>query len=45
MELFLLGMLEINKDMIRSFQNGDGIIGPYGHMIDLEFDDAIITKK
>ncbi len=44
-ELFLLGMLEINKDMIRSFQNGDGIIGPYGHMIDLEFDDAIITKK
>ncbi|HSF92041.1 MAG TPA: type II and III secretion system protein family protein [Paracoccaceae bacterium] len=44
-ELFLLGMLEVNKDMIRSFQNGDGIIGPYGHMIDLEFDDAIITKK
>ena len=44
-ELFLLGMLEVNKDMIRSFQNGDGIVGSYGHMIDLEFDDAIITKK
>ena len=44
-ELFLLGMLEVNKDMIRSFQKGEGIIGPYGHMIDLEFDDAIINKK
>lgn len=44
-ELFLLGMLEVNKDMIRSFVDGDGIIGPYGHMIDLEFDDALVKKK
>jgi len=44
-ELFLLGMLEVNKDMIRSFQDGEGIVGPYGHIIDLEFDDAVITKK
>ncbi|MFD1196047.1 type II and III secretion system protein family protein [Seohaeicola saemankumensis] len=44
-ELFLLGMLEVNKDMIRSFVDGEGIIGPYGHMIDLEFDDALVQKK
>lgn len=44
-ELFLLGMLEVNKDMIRSFVDGSGIVGPYGHMIDLEFDDALIKKK
>lgn len=44
-ELFLLGMLEVNKDMIRSFIDGSGVVGPYGHMIDLEFDDALITKK
>jgi pilus assembly protein CpaC len=44
-ELFLLGMLEVNKDMIRSFVDGTGIIGPYGHMIDLEFDDALVQKK
>lgn len=44
-ELFLLGMLEVNKDMIRSFVDGTGVIGPYGHMIDLEFDDALVEKK
>lgn len=44
-ELFLLGMLEVNKDMIRSFVDGAGVVGPYGHMIDLEFDDALIKKK
>lgn len=44
-ELFLLGMLEVNKDMIRSFVDGTGIVGPYGHMIDLEFDDALVKKK
>jgi pilus assembly protein CpaC len=44
-ELFLLGLLEVDKDMIRAFRDGDGIIGPYGHIIDLEFDDALISKK
>jgi pilus assembly protein CpaC len=44
-ELFLLGMLEVNKDMIRSFVDGTGVVGPYGHMIDLEFDDALVEKK
>lgn len=44
-ELFLLGMLEVNKDMIRAFRDGEGVVGPYGHIIDLEFDDALIKKK
>ncbi|MDX1822720.1 MAG: type II and III secretion system protein family protein [Paracoccaceae bacterium] len=44
-ELFLLGMVEVNKDMIRSFVDGTGVVGPYGHMIDLEFDDALVEKK
>ncbi len=44
-ELFLLGMLEVDKDMIRGFHDGAGIIGPYGHIIDLEFDDALLKKK
>lgn len=44
-EMFLLGMLEVDKQMIRAFKNGDGTVGPYGHIIDLEFDDAVIKKQ
>jgi pilus assembly protein CpaC len=44
-ELFLLGMLEVDRDLIRGFQNGDGVVGPYGHMIDLEFGDGTTQKK
>jgi pilus assembly protein CpaC len=44
-ELFLLGMLEVDRDMIRAFRDGEGIVGPYGHMIELEFDDALVSKK
>lgn len=44
-ELFLLGMLEVDKKMIRAFRNGEGVVGPYGHIIDLEFDDALIKKQ
>ncbi|HEX9859436.1 MAG TPA: hypothetical protein VGA75_13840, partial [Paracoccaceae bacterium] len=44
-ELFLMGMLEVNKDMIKGYRDGAGIVGPYGHIIDLEFDDALVAKK
>lgn len=44
-ELFLLGLLEVDKQLLRRFRDGDGIVGPYGHIIDLEFADGIITKK
>jgi pilus assembly protein CpaC len=43
-ELFLLGMLEVDKDLIRSFEQGAGVVGPYGHMIDLEFNDGPVQK-
>ncbi|AWB49512.1 pilus assembly protein CpaC [Gemmobacter aquarius] len=44
-EMFLLGMLEVDRKTINGFRSGEGVIGPYGHMINLEFDDALITKK
>ena len=44
-ELFGLGLLEVDKDMLRKFKDGDGIIGPYGHIIDLEFNDEFTGKK
>ena len=44
-ELFLLGMLEVDRNLLRRFREGDGVIGPYGHMIDLEFEDGVIEKK
>jgi pilus assembly protein CpaC len=45
-EVFLLGMLEVDKKMLRDFKEGNGIIGPYGHIIDLEFGGAhAVTKK
>ena len=44
-ELFLLGMLEVDRNLLRRYRDGEGIIGPYGHIIDLEFDDDIIIKK
>lgn len=44
-ELFLLGMLEVDRKLLRRFADGDGVVGPYGHLIDLEFEDGLITKK
>lgn len=44
-ELFAYGMLEVDKDMIRRFRNGDGVKGPYGHIIDLDFADDLVAKK
>jgi pilus assembly protein CpaC len=33
-EFFLLGQLEVTPKMVRSFETGEGIIGPFGHIID-----------
>ena len=44
-ELFAMGLLEVDKDMIRKFRDGEGIVGPYGHRIDLEFEDPYVAKK
>lgn len=44
-ELFLLGMMEVDRKLLRQFREGEGVVGPYGHMIDLEFEDGIVDKK
>jgi len=44
-ELFLLGQLEVSKDMIRKFELGDGVTGPYGHMLDVKSKDKMLYVK
>ncbi|RWB66618.1 type II and III secretion system protein family protein [Mesorhizobium sp.] len=44
-ELFLLGQLEVNKDMIRRYEHGDGVTGPYGHMLDVKSKDKMLYVK
>jgi len=34
-EFFGLGQLEVTPRMLKSFSTGDGVVGPYGYMIDL----------
>jgi pilus assembly protein CpaC len=34
-EFFMIGALEVNDKMINGFASGAGIIGPYGHIINL----------
>jgi pilus assembly protein CpaC len=35
-ELFMLGMVESNSRMMRVFESGEGVLGPFGHILDLE---------
>jgi pilus assembly protein CpaC len=44
-DMFLLGMLEVDKKMIKGFEEGTGIIGPYGHIIDLNLGGAVAIGK
>ncbi|RWE75000.1 type II and III secretion system protein family protein [Mesorhizobium sp.] len=44
-ELMLLGQLEVNKDMIRMYEHGDGVTGPYGHMLDVKSKDKLLYVK
>jgi pilus assembly protein CpaC len=44
-EFFLLGQLEVSKDMIRGYEHGAGVVGPYGHMLDLEPKDQMVYVK
>ncbi|AZO09690.1 type II and III secretion system protein family protein [Mesorhizobium sp. M3A.F.Ca.ET.080.04.2.1] len=44
-ELFLLGQLEVNKDMIRRYELGEGVTGPYGHMLDVKSKDKMLYVK
>lgn len=44
-EFFVLGQLEVNKDMIRQYENGEGVTGPYGHMLDVKSKDKMLYVK
>ena len=44
-EFFILGQLEVNKDMIRKYEQGEGVTGPYGHMLDFKSKDKMIYVK
>jgi pilus assembly protein CpaC len=44
-EFFLLGQLEVTKDMIRTYELGKGVIGPYGHMLDVSPKDKMVYVK
>ncbi|MER8898813.1 type II and III secretion system protein family protein [Mesorhizobium sp. M0676] len=44
-EFFVLGQLEVNKDMIRKYEHGEGVTGPYGHMLDFKSKDKMLYVK
>ncbi|MDH6234873.1 pilus assembly protein CpaC [Mesorhizobium soli] len=44
-EFFALGELEVTKNMIRFFETGEGVVGPYGHMLDLKSKDQLVYVK
>jgi pilus assembly protein CpaC len=43
-ELFLLGMLEVDDAMIKGFETGRGVAGPYGHILSLQVAPAAVAK-
>ncbi len=45
LELFALGVLEVDKDMLRRFRNGEGVKGPYGHRLDLDVGGTLAVVK
>ena len=44
-ELFALGIMEVDKDMLRRFRNGEGVKGPYGHRLDLDVGGTLAVVK
>jgi pilus assembly protein CpaC len=44
-EFFLLGQLEVTRDLVRRYELGEGVVGPYGHMLDVSPEDKMIYVK
>ncbi|MCG5481024.1 type II and III secretion system protein family protein [Sinorhizobium alkalisoli] len=44
-ELFALGILEVDKDMLRRFRLGEGVKGSYGHRLDLDVGGQVVVSK
>jgi pilus assembly protein CpaC len=45
LELFLLGTLEVDSEMQKRFAEGAGVIGPYGHIVELKPGKRNVIKK
>lgn len=44
-ELFALGIMEVDKDMLRRLRTGEGVNGPYGHRLDLDVGGQLAVSK
>lgn len=44
-EFFLMGSLEVDSGMQKRFAEGDGVIGPYGHIVNLQPEKRNVSKK
>lgn len=44
-ELFLLGAMEIDSDTQKRFAEGAGVIGPYGHIVELKSGKRNVSRK
>jgi pilus assembly protein CpaC len=44
-EFFLLGNLEVSRDMQRQFEKGAGVAGPFGHIVNLKTGQQNVSKK
>jgi pilus assembly protein CpaC len=45
LEFFLMGSLEVDSDMQKRFAEGAGVIGPYGHIVELRSEKRNVSKK
>jgi len=45
LEFFLTGTMEVDSDMQKRFAEGTGVIGPYGHIIELKPGKRNVVKK
>ncbi len=44
-EFFLMGSLEVDSGMQKRFSEGEGVIGPYGHIVNLQPEKRNVSKK
>jgi len=44
-EFFLLGMMEVDDEMLAGFASGKGLVGPYGHIIELSPEALNVVKN
>lgn len=45
LEFFLMGSLEVDSGMQKRFAEGEGVIGPYGHIVEIQPEKRNVNKK